>query len=257
MNPYKGLLFKDFKISRNMFFIWLVPAVLGMIGGMVLSAYTSQPVGTLPVLFVFVTAQFIFAPLMMISMLNKEGKTMLWLYSTRSGMELLLSKLAVIVVYQGITQLILIAYAAISIYWFGRFEIQSLGIGSFVNAMLILSFIQIVIGLFFAAGCTFLWTVYHSFRNLKKPVRWIIIVAIPVAYNLLESQLMKIEALKNLMYHYKIKMVTDFSMKYENEVWSAALNSAKIPVLPFVYFALLAAVLIFLAARLLDRKVEV
>jgi hypothetical protein len=259
MKPFQGLLKKDFRISRVLFLTWLGAVILMMVFGLGLSAYTSQPAGTFPVIVVISFAHIAFAPVMMFAFLTIEAKNQLWLYSPRRGTTLLLSKLAVIFSYQLITQILLTLFAVISLFWFGRSAYEQIGISNFVETMAIINLILIGFGLYFTCWFTFLWTVYQALkRNTKTlPFRLFITIIIMMAYNLLETLVIRIEALKEFVLQYKIEIFSNGYLNYENGNWRAILDTTEIPIIPLIYYALLTIVLFLVAARILERKVEV
>jgi hypothetical protein len=257
MNPIIGLLKKDFHISRSLFLIWAGAVMLSMAAGFGLSAYLAQPAGSLPASVLIGLSHFVFAPVFMLALLNMEAKTQLWLYIPRRGIQLISTKFAVIFSYQLILQLLLTLYTAFNLFWFGRQVYQQIGMSQFLEAALILNIVLLVFGFYFTSWLTFLWTVYHSLKSLAKFVRWIIVLAIIFSYNTIESLLLNIDPLRELIFKYNVSVISEASLQYENETWSALLETADIPVLPIFYYAVLIVVLIALAARLLERKVEV
>ncbi|PLR95115.1 hypothetical protein [Bacillus sp. T33-2] len=259
MSPIQGLLKKDYRISRVMFLIWLAVVLICMALGLGLSAYWAQPVGTLPVFVLLVVAQFAFAPIMMLVMLNIEAKNQLWLYSPQPGYMLLLSKYAVILSYQVGIQLILSMYEAVSLFWFGRSAFEQLSVSVFLQMMGYINLLIILMGFFFTSWTTFLWTVFQYLKSSQRlrPFRWIVIVLIFIAYNLFETVIVKIAPVKKWISQYKIKMISDASLKYEEGKWSAFFESSEMPVIPIFYYIILAFILFYVSARLLERKVEV
>lgn len=257
MNPLKGLLKKDFHISRLYFLIWTGFLMLALIAGIGLSAYTAQPAGTLPVLLLVSFAHIIFAPAFMLSLLNLEAKTQLWLYTPRRGIELILSKFGVIFCYQLILQLLISVYAAFNIFWFGREVYEPIGGQLFLQAALVLNIILLVAGLYFTTWITLLWTVFHSLKSLSRMIRWFIVIGIAVVYNSVEGFLLSIEPISDFIFRHKFEVISEAALIYENEQWSVLLDTNEVPVFPIFYYALLIIILLISAAKLLDRKVEV
>ncbi|SEN55287.1 hypothetical protein SAMN05192533_11514 [Mesobacillus persicus] len=257
MNPKFGLLKKDYRISRNMFLTWGAAVILALIGGIALSAYWSQPAGTLPVIILIGLLHFIFAPVFMLGLLNIEAKTQLWLYTPRRGIELIFSKFAVIFTYQLILQMVLTIYTAINLFWFGRQVYDQIGMRLFLEAIILLNILILLFGFYLNSWLTFLWTVYHSMKNVAKLVRWITVIGIVIAYNMVESLLLSATPLRDFLFQYQINVVSDASLSYQDQQWRAVLEPAQIPVIPLLWYLLLFTILVTAAARLLERKVEV
>ncbi|MCM3668535.1 hypothetical protein M3181_05910 [Mesobacillus maritimus] len=257
MNPIKGLIKKDFRITRNLFFTWAGAIILAMGAGVGLSAYTSQPAGTLPVIFLLGLAHIVFAPIMMFVTLNQEAKTQLWLYTPRRAVDLIVSKFTVIFTYQLIMQLLLSIYTAFNLFWFGRDVYEQIGPRLFGEAAIILNIALIVFGFYFTSCLTFLWTVYHSLKKRAKVLRWAAVLLLVFGYNLLEGLILSYDPLSELIFKYKVNVISNAALRYSEEKWSVMLEPAGIPVIPLLLYGLLIAVLLGLAAKLLDRKVEV
>jgi hypothetical protein len=257
MNPMKGLLIKDFRISRQYFLIWTGVLVLALAAGIGLSVYTSQPAGTLPVLVLTSFVHFAFAPIFMLSLLNLEAKTQLWLYTPRRGIELILSKYGVIFSYQLVLQFLLSTYAAFILFWFGREVYEPISFRLFLEAAVLLNGLILIVGLYLTSWLTFLWTFFHSLKNLAKTVRWIIVIGTVIVYNSVESFLISLEPIKNLIIKFNVEVISEAALSYEDEQWSVMLDSTEIPLIPLFYYALLVIILIIAAAKLLEQKVEV
>ena len=257
MNPFSGLFKKDLRLSRNYFFMWSGMVLLGLVGGIGLSAYTSQPAGTLPAVIILGLLHFTFAPLMMLSTLGLEAKTQLWLYSPRSGFELISSKLTVIFLYQIGLQIVLTIYAAVNLFWFGREVYEQIGWNLFIDAAVFLNLLILVVGFYFASWVTFLWTVFYSLSHKAKIFRWAIVFGIFAAYSLLTRLMSALAPIKSMLNSYQVNVISQASLEYNGEQWKAMLDSANVSVIPVILYALLMVLLLFFASRLLERKVEV
>lgn len=259
MSPLQGLLKKDYRISRVFFLTWLGTVLLMIMAGFGLSAYTSQPAGTYPVIVIVGFSHFAFAPIMMFSLLNIETKNKLWLYTPQRGTTLLMSKLLVIFSYQIITQMILTIFAAISLYWFGRSVYDQISVNQFLVTIGFLNLGLMVISFYFTCWLTFYWTIYHALKRKleKKLFRFICILLFMFIYNLIESLILMIKGFKGFIFQYKIEVFSDAILHYENENWSVLLDKIEIPVIPLVYYTALTILLFFMAASVLERKVEV
>src|SRR5699024_9192524 len=108
MTAFKGLLMKDFYISRNWFMACLIGDAVFLLIPFVVGTYVNVSLSFIPiVLFMLLGCHIFLLPTMLIQMLQLEGKTQLWIYYPPSSSKLLLSKLVVFFGYQLISQLFL------------------------------------------------------------------------------------------------------------------------------------------------------
>src|SRR5690625_6229569 len=108
MTAFKGLLMKDFYITRNWFIACLIGDVVFLLIPFVVGTYVNVPLSFVSIFLFMVLVFFIcLLPAMLIQILQLEGKTQLWLYNPQSSSKLFLSKLIVGFGYQLISQLFL------------------------------------------------------------------------------------------------------------------------------------------------------
>ena len=259
MNPIKGLLKKDYRISRSYFLIWFGAMLLALFIGIGISNYTNQPAGTFFVIFLVGLTLVIFQPIMMLSLLNIEGKNQLWLYSPRSSYTLFLSKFAVISIYQLLLQLVLSIYGAISIYWYGKEVYEQLSVETFVILVFLVNISVYLAGIYFACWIMFYWTIYNTIKRSPtiKGYRWIILALIYFGYTIIEALLMQTEFVQNLIDLYVIDLTANPLLNFENEQWNVMFETVPFPITPLIYCTVLALLLFVISTKLLERKVEV
>lgn len=259
MHPFLGLLKKDYRLSRSNLLTFSVLMVLLLIAGIIGSSYTNQPAGTLFILLLASFSMIGFIPAMMLSFLTKEGKNQMWLYSPRSSYTLLFSKLLLLTTYQALFQLVLIGYLAFSMYFFGVDVYQQLDISAFIQLGSFLYFFAIGIGLYFTGWITLYWMIYHSLRNYPRVryFRWLLIIIIFFSYNILETLLIKIDWISDLITRYHFSITTNPLLDYDGGLWNIAFENTNVPIIAVIYYLLLTGLLYYLSARLLSKKVEV
>ncbi|MBM7660305.1 hypothetical protein JOC85_001072 [Bacillus mesophilus] len=259
MSTIKGLLWKDYRLSRVHIFSMFVGIMLIMIAGFGYSAYMMQPVGTLPVYIFLSLFMFVYAPITMLTLLNIESKNQLWLYSPRKGSTLLLSKYAVIFSSQLFIQLILLVYAAISLYFFGKNHYEQMSIGVFIQSISMINLIMVIFAVYFTSWVTLYWSIYHSLKHLPKlkPFRWLIILALFIVFNLIETWIQEIPFIDHLIYLVEVQVFINAEFSFGQEDWFVTFSETAIPIIPLIYYVLLTILLFTIAARLLERKVEV
>ncbi|WP_117169285.1 hypothetical protein [Paraliobacillus sediminis] len=259
MHPFLGLLKKDYRLSRSNLLTFSVLLVLLLIVGVIVSSYTKQPAGTLAILLLAGFSMIGFIPGMMLSFLTKEGKNQMWLYSPRSSYTLLFSKLLLLIIYQALLQFILIGYLAFSMYFFGVDVYQQLDISAFIQLGSFLYFFAIGIGLYLTGWVTLYWMIYHSLSNYPKVryFRWLLIILIFFSYNILETLLLKIAWISDLITRYHFSITSNPFLDYDGALWNIVFENIQVPLIPVIYYLLLTGLLYYLSARLLSKKVEV
>jgi hypothetical protein len=259
MWAFKGLLKKDFYISRLRFMTWTIILFIAIAASFVVSNYIHEPMVTVGFLIMLMVSHFGFLPLMVLSSIKLEGKTQLWLHNPQSSKALFLSKLAVSFIYQVISQCILVILTFI-IYKYvasNNIHVEQLPIADFTLIHLFI----LLTALYFSCWILFYWSIYHSlgkFPGIKK-IRWLILVFMFIFFNSIETLLMKIEPLKRLFSQWKRPLYLNQQFHYDNNshAWNMYFDIVQIPLIPIIIYAVIAVALYLVSCWLLDRKVEV
>lgn len=259
MTAFIGLLKKDLSLMKFWLIVWLAFMFLGMIGVFVLSS--EEP--SIPVPFLVTMAGFhvFLAPISLLTILNMEGKTQLWLYNPQGSVKLLLSKTSAAAIIQ------LIAQMFISLY--GLFVMKMLMneglIDSFNNFLPLKQGFLMQLGIFgvsmyISIWVIFLWTVYHSLGKYPaiRNFRWLAVILVWVAYNLLEFLLAKTKLIQNELFSFGININIAPKIDYgTNNSWNIIYTDANIPIVTILLYIILSVIFFIIASWLLDRKVEV
>lgn len=261
MNAFIGLLKKDLSLMRFWYIIWLVFMFLGMIGSYAVSVYTSEPSLTVPFLVTMAAFHAFLAPLSLLTILNIEGKTQLWLYNPQSSFKLLLSKISAAAIIQFFAQICITLYA-----FFVMKVLLNHGLIDRFSSFLPFKqgfFIQLGIfgvSLYISIWVIFLWTIYHSLGKYPaiKNFRWLAVIFVWFAYNLLEMLLAKTKLIKNELFSFAVNVNIAPKMDYELENgWNIVYTDAHVPLVAITLYVILSIIFFLLASWLLDRKVEV
>jgi len=258
MTAFKGLLMKDFYISRNWFMACLIGDAVFLLIPFVVGTYVDVPLSFIPIVLIMVLGFHIFLlPAMLIQMLQLEGKTQLWLYNSQSSSKLLLSKLVVCFGYQLISQLFLTVIGLV-IFMFLRDEIP-FGTSFIFKGIVLLNTALLGIGLYLACWVMFYWCIYHSLGKFPmfKSFRWIILILIFFSYNAIQAMLGKIGLLREIANQWTVSPMLNQEFTYEQGSWTAEINPMEFPVFILILYILLAFSLFLFSSWLLDRKVEV
>jgi hypothetical protein len=261
MKAFAGLLKKDLLLMRFWYVVWLIFTALYVGGGYAFTQKIDEPSAIVPMLVMLAVLHISLMPIMIVHVLNVEGKTQLWLYNPQSSLKLLFSKLAAGVILQVISQAILALYALFVVNilkshdFIGRFTeflptkqgmLFELGIFS--------------VSLYMSVWVLFLWTIYHSLGKYPaiRNFRWLAVIVVWVAFNLFEALLAKLNIIQNGLFLFGVNMQISPSMSYDlGKGWSIQMTPPSMPIVSLVMYTIEAIVIFLITARLLDRKVEV
>lgn len=259
MHPFFGLLKKDYRLSRANLISVFVLMMLFLGFGVFASAYTGQPAGIAIIIILSTAAMVGFIPVMMLSLLSKEGKNQLWVYSPRSSYTLFASKLLLLSIYQVVFQLILLTYLAYTMYFYGQEVYQRLDVQVFLTMGSLLFILIIGYGLYLTCWILFYWTIYHSLNRYPKlrPIRWLIILFIYFIYNMLEILMLRFDSVREFIFRYRFNIHSNPLLNYDGDMWNVHFDIIEIPILPMIYYILLTCVLFYLSGQWLAKKVEV
>ncbi|GIN20832.1 MAG TPA: hypothetical protein DEO65_15070 [Bacillus bacterium] len=261
MSAFIGLLKKDLSLMKFWYVVWLTFLFLGMIGVYALSVYTSEPSITVPFLVTMAGFHVFLAPLSVLTVLNIEGKTQLWLYNPQGSIKLLLSKISAAALVQLLAQFFISLYAL-----FVMKVLMNEGvIDSFNNFLPWKQGFLMQLGIFgvsmyISIWVIFLWAVYHSLGKYPaiKNFRWLVVILVWVSYNLLEVLLAKTKLIQNMVFSFGVNINIAPKMDYgTNNSWNIIYTDANIPIMTILLYILLSVIFFFLSSWLLDRKVEV
>ncbi|WP_421380080.1 hypothetical protein ACOJQI_17015 [Bacillus salacetis] len=254
MKAFKGLLWKDYSISKLGFFGWLALLLFFYVIGVGLAGYYGYPELSVVIVFMEGLAHMIFMPLILLNMLMVEGRTQLWLHSIQPGWKLLLSKFLVAFSYSIVSFLFVDLLGVISLTW-QEADILYLPWKESV-------FFNIAVtssAVYFSCWVFFYWTVYYGLAKspLLKKFRWFILVLILVLHQVISSLLVAIDWFREFMNLWTIKVRGSFFIEAGPENFSTGSEIIHLPVIPFILYAVLTVIIFLTASWILERKVEV
>ncbi|MFS0645315.1 hypothetical protein [Siminovitchia sp. 179-K 8D1 HS] len=261
MTAFIGLLKKDLGLMKFWYMIWLAFMFLGMIGIYALSVYTAEPNISVPFLVTMAGFHVFLAPISLLYILNLEGKTQLWLYNTQSSIKLLLSKISTAAIIQMVAQIFISLYAL-----FVMKVLQNQGlIDRFSDLLPFQQGFYMQMGIFgismyISVWVIFLWTVYHSLGKYPaiRKFRWLAVILVWFAYNLLEFFLVKTKLFKDELFSFSINVNIAPKMDYEvKDGWHILYTDASVPIMTITLYVIVSIIVFLLSSWLLDRKVEV
>lgn len=261
MKAFVGLMKKDMLLARFGYIVWLIAAFLMLLGGYIFAVRADEQFIVVPFIFMALFMHVGFAPLYVLSLLRVEGKTQLWLYNPQGSIKLLLSKCATAVISLIASQVLTSIFAFIMVKVVGLQGVQnsvkeifSVKHFAFMNGALLAGSIYLMIWVIF------LWVVYHSLshRPILRKLRWLVVILIVIASNIIETAFMRIEALRNFVMSWvvDVKYIASFSYSTGAGLESMPLEFS-LPIIPIILYAGYALILFYTASLLLDKKVEV
>lgn len=253
MDSFLGLLKKDIKLSRIWLLVWICGIIFCLMTGHIIASRTKEPLVifgffvAVAVLLLFLTPVFVFYHL------HKEGKSQLWLYNPNGGFRLLSSKLAASLLYQFMIQLALTAYG---IWIYHMLSVNNLleHRADITSTVVLLNIYGLISSLYMSVTVIVFWTVYHSVRNWRG-MRWAAMGLLATVWFFLDKYLIS-PLLESQKHFWPVTVYCNFEFHFQN-VWSLELKPIHMSVLGFPIAIIITVLLLILASKLLDRKVEV
>ncbi len=256
MNAFKGLLWKDYMISRVWFFGWLTVMFFIYLIGIGVSQYFEEPAVALIFVVMLGFWHIAIIPIILYSMLRLEGRNQLWLHSTQSASKLLLSKIIVAFTYSTISFLLLDVLGILTLSWQQEhFTVWPWVEGIYVNLAISST------ALYFGIWIITYWTFYHYLGKFPKirSIRWLLLVLFYISYQIIATLLLRVKWLENIVGSWSVPFVSEFSFNINERGGAFDLRQTELPI-PLSAMALYFIIMIgifFLSSWLLDRKVEV
>ncbi|MEI2465439.1 hypothetical protein [Niallia taxi] len=254
MNAFKGLLRKDIKISIGYFYTILIFMVIAFAAGWIFSNYydTRMLVGVIS--FALIIAHVIYLPGSLLTSLNMEGKTQLWLHNPQSSAKLLLSKLTACSLLSMCSTILITIITIISISSLAEFN-EMFSTGDIVMIAVAIW----VISFYISIWVIFYWTVYHSIARIQalKKLRWLVLIVIWYLWKMLTGLVGKISFVQALKEKWMLNIGNVFHMETGTNSFQASFEMMDISIFVLAGYCLTAILLFWLSSWALDKKVEV
>ncbi|MGE8206130.1 hypothetical protein ACQKP0_16520 [Heyndrickxia sp. NPDC080065] len=254
MTAFKGLLKKDFCITRFWFFTWLIIMVLLMLASIVIAVRIEEPMITVGLVVMLLVGNLVFLPISLLTSLRLEGKTQIWLYNPHSSKFLILSKITVALLYQLISLGVIAIYSLLIVHYIVIDKTSGI-----INVLFWADISVICIGLYLSCWILFYWSIYHSLSKYPaiRKFKWLVIVLTIFVCNTIEVLLLKIKWFVTWINKWKVSIPLDRSFNYQNHAWHAKVELVDVSIIPIIIYAIVGILLFMLSSWLLDRKVEV
>lgn len=255
MNSFIGLLKKEFIISRFWFLIWLGIIVLSISASWIYGIRIENLSIVFGIFGAYIPLLLFFMPVMVLSLLRIEGRTQIWLHNPQSSSKLLFAKISASLIYQILSQIIVIFCGLLFNLW-----LQSQGVLELLPMNLFIQIYTVIlfVSLNMAIWVLFLWTLYHSlgkYPSIKK-MRWLFILIFIVGWTYIEDKIISFLSHSKFQLSIHVNLDDPF-FDTINDQSTNSMEVLPIPVLPIIYYILITVVLFIAASKLLDKKVEV
>lgn len=260
MHSFIGLVKKDLKLARFGYVIWLIGTFLTLLGSYFLAVKVQLPLVVAIFYIMLVVLHIPLGALIIVSLLNIEGKTQLWLYNPQGSAKLLFGKLLAMAIYLVSSQLLFVLYGWILFKWL---EMKEAMHGLIELIPWKESFI--LYALIFGAAVTlalwiiFLWTIYHSLGRIAwlSRLRWLVVVLIIVVYNVISALLEKVQLIHDFIHQWAFKIQFATSLHYEHGEWSVIYSEQELPIISMIISIVIMSAMFYISSYLLNKKVEV
>jgi hypothetical protein len=246
MNAWSGLLKKDFRLTRTMFFTGMVINMLVFMLAMFVEMKFGDPISMFFPLIAAVVLHVFYIPIILFISLKTEGNQLhLWLHNPQSAVSLLSSKLLIValkmtaslaLLYVMLTVLIIPKFSLVEAYWT---DTWIAGLLIFIHII----FISISMGVW----VIFLWTLYHFMKGKIGRWSWLAVIAAIILPGWITA---KIESTKFFM------LITQWGGM---ELKFPTFSTEPIPLYAgeYLYQVIILVGLFYLSAWMIDNKVEV
>ncbi|MBA4538433.1 hypothetical protein H1Z61_15155 [Bacillus aquiflavi] len=257
MAAFKGLIIKEFKITQYFFITYMILLVAAIVGGYSFTNYIDEPKLFSIGMLLMILAHFFYLPLYLLTSLNIEGRTQLWLHNPNSVLKLICAKLIPGLIFQLISLSLSILIAIILIKQFNFFIEDFLIIN-------ILMFVSIFLGsIYVSIWVLFYWTLNYALSRILhiKSFRWLFIIFIWATITTLATYIRSHSLYKKIISLGEIKLnIIPFEMKSNTDYGFYEIFihvPQEFSFIPFLLYIMTALLIFFVSAWMLERKVEV
>jgi hypothetical protein len=261
MMAFKGMLMKDWILGRrNLAFAALLQLAAVFIAYL-LAHFFHEPGVLFLSGFLIIMFHGISFTVLLLSFLNLEGKTQLWLYNPNSTWVLLGAKMTISLLFQIISVLFACCVGYIVLHFLPKlFDYPSIKEVPGMGDLLAIAAEVTLSGIALTVLIMFLWVVYHSLKQVRfiKHIRWLIVFLLFILLTISWSFLMGSHFMAGLQ---DIAVITfdtrsGFNLSETGGLEFEVTHNQISPFAILLYIVALG-VLFWLSALTLDRKVEV
>lgn len=261
MKAFKGLFYKELKLTKNWFMVGIALLLFVIIIGIGLTKYFNEPNIFAVVAVMILVGHGLYLPAYLLSSLNIEGQTQLWLHNPNSGAVLFLAKLTAGIVLYLVSFFISLAVAILGLTYADHIEtLFNLTGGPAFNITLM--GVGITLGtLFLGIWVLFYWSLFHSVKNVPilHSFRWPIVVGTWILITAIGNYVSNLPMYQKLKNIGVIKLDT-YSIEFEAGKASASagfVESAELSIMNGIIYTVIVIIVFYAAVWLLERKVEV
>lgn len=261
MKVFKGLFYKELKLTKNWFMVGIALLILGIIVGLGLTKYFNEPNIFAAIAVMILVGHGLYLPAYLLTSLNIEGQTQLWLHNPNRGAVLFLAKLAAGFVLYAVSFFMALVVALWGLSHAVNAEsLFSLTGGPALNITLI--GLGITLGtIFLGVWVLFYWSLFHSLKKVPflRSIRWPIVIGtwlLLTAIGNYVSNLSMYQKLKNI----GVIKLNAYSIEFKAGKTSATagfVDNAEISIMNGIIYTVIIFAVFYASVWLLERKVEV
>ncbi|MFE8696833.1 hypothetical protein ACFYKT_10845 [Cytobacillus sp. FJAT-53684] len=261
MKAFKGLLYKELKLTKNWFMVGIALLLFGVIIGVGLTKYFNEPNIFAVVAVLILVGHGLYLPAYLLSSLNIEGQTQLWLHNPNSGAALFLAKLTAGFVLYVVSFFISLVVAIMGLsHAVNVVSLFNLTGGPVLN--LTLMGVGITLGtLFLGVWVLFYWSLFHSLKNVPilSSLRWPIVIGTWILLTTIGNYVSNLPLYQKLKNIGVIKLDA-YSLEFEAGKTSASagfVENAELSIMNGMIYTVIVIIVFYASVWLLERKVEV
>lgn len=261
MKVFKGLFYKELKLTKNWFLVGIAILILGVIAGFGLMKHFNEPNIFAVIAVMILIGHVFYLPAYLLTSLNIEGQTQLWLHNPNNGTVLFLTKLTAGFVLYVVSFLV----AFIVVLWglmntVDGESLFNLTGGPAFNITLI--GLGITLGtLFLGVWVLFYWSLFHSLKKVPflRAIRWPIVIGTWLLLTTVGNYVSNLPVYQKLKNIGVFKLDT-YSVEFKVGKTSASAGFAdnvELSIMNGIIYAVIIFAVFYAAVWLLERKVEV
>lgn len=252
MSAFKGLYIKELKISMTFFFINLGFINLLTIASLGLKEYFDEPMIPGVLFFVLLILHTFYLPSILLTSLQVEAQSQLWLHTPTSGVRLFLAKMVAGLTYYVVSLIVSILLAKLATSGIAYSDKYAPFKELLEANLMVLSGVITVTSIYFGVWVLFYWALYHSMKGIPfvKNIRWLVILGVWILFTVLGDFISKIPTIQVFQEKGSIN-INIFNRT------SVSTDMANVQLTTIGIYVLITIAVFLASVWLLQRKVEV
>ncbi|KOP83561.1 hypothetical protein AMS60_14330 [Bacillus sp. FJAT-21945] len=261
MEFFKGLIYKELKLTKNWFVVGIALLILGVVAGLGLTKYFNEPNIFAVVAVTILVGHGFYLPAYLLHSLNIEAQTQLWLHNPNSGAILFLAKLTAGFILYVVSFFIALVIAI----WGLTHAVNGESLFNLTGEPVLnitLIGLGITLGtLFLGVWVLFYWSLFHSLKKVPflHSIRWPIVIGTWILLTAIGNYV------NNLPIYQKLKNIgiiklDAYSIEFlvgKSSASAGFVDNAELSIMNGAIYTILVIIVFSASVWLLERKVEV